>query len=150
MLNTIALALAVLLRDSSDAQQIRAINRQYVSSWLKGEKDGVLNLFENEAVLTPSGLGPIKGKPAIVRFWFPDDGSKMKVLKFTNEILEVDVDGNFANSTQKSFLSWSYEKGNSHLTRDQWGYEMTTYHRQSTGGWKIWRQVWTDYRIVNR
>jgi len=137
-------------KDSPDQQAIRTVNQNYVRSWLDGSEAGVLSLFEDEAVIVPSGMAPIRGKKAITEFWFPKDSSKTIIEKFSNEIISISVDGDVAASIQKDILSWSYEKGSMKMARDQWGFTTTIYRRQADGSWKIWHQMWKDVKVTDR
>jgi ketosteroid isomerase-like protein len=148
----LALSLASLLSYSqSDVDlKIRKVNSDYVSSWLNNDKEGILSLFEKTAMLSPSGLRPVKGIKDIEQFWFPNDSSVTTIHTFTNEILNLSIDGDLAHSTQKTFLSWSYVKGGTTIKKDQWGIALTVYRRQADNSWKIWRQLWTDVKAVDR
>lgn len=146
----VALILSPVLSGRDDAQQIRNINAAYVREWLRGSEEGVLSLFEQDASIMPGGSHVYKGIGELRGFWFPKDSSTTRILKFTSDILSVTVDGDMAQSTQKTFLSWTYEKGTVRLARDQWTYELTIYRRQSAGGWKIWQQLWTDVKVVDK
>lgn len=143
--NPLALSAQATAEDS-----IRSMHHKYVESWLKSDERGVLELFEADAVITPSGKAPIKGIDAIRNFWFPKDTSVTTIHEFKNDILSFSQDGAIASTSQKTFLSWSYVKGNFKMAKDQWGYAMTVYRRQPDGTWKIWRQLWTDVRSVNK
>jgi ketosteroid isomerase-like protein len=134
----------------TDAEKIKKVNADYVEHWLDGDKTGVLSLFEKDAVLSPSGMAPVKGIQAIEQFWFPDDSSITTIHKFTNEIKNLEIEKDIAYSTQKSFLSWSYRKRGTLIKKDQWGVEVTVYRKQSDQSWKIWRQLWTDLKVVDR
>lgn len=139
-----------LAAQTTAEDSIRSMHNKYVESWLKGDERGVLELFEAEAVITPSGMAPIKGTDAIRNFWFPKDTSVTTIHEFKNDILSFSQDGAMAHTSQKTFLSWSYVKGDLKIAKDQWGYAMTVFRRQANGEWKIWRQLWTDVRSVNK
>ena len=49
-----------------------------------------------------------------------------------------------------AFLSWSYEKGETKMSRNQTGYTLTIYRRQADRRWKIWKQLWTDVRVADK
>jgi ketosteroid isomerase-like protein len=134
----------------SDDRLIRKVNEDYVNAWMRGDEKGVLSLFEEDAVLSPSGLSPVKGIKAITDFWFPKDSSVTNIHTFTNDIRSLEIEGDLAYTTQKTFLSWSYSKGATSIKKDQWGIAMTVYRRQPDKSWKIWRQLWTDIKSRDR
>jgi uncharacterized protein (TIGR02246 family) len=127
--------------------EIERINSDYVRFWLEGNSDGVLSLFTEDSMLQPSGLSPVKGITAINAFWFPNDSSITTIHKFDSRMINLEVQGDLAHSTQETFLSWSYEKGDTRLSREQNGVALTVYQRQQDGRWKIWRQLWTDTKV---
>ncbi len=135
---------------SNERNSIRAINQSYVKAWLENDEKGVLSLFENDAIIAPSGMSPIKGIKAIEQFWFPKDTSTTVIHEFDNEILNISIEDTLAQSSQKTFLSWSYEKGATKIAKDQWGFAMTIYRRQADGTWRIWRHLWTDLHSENK
>lgn len=139
-----------LTAQSTAEDSVRAIHSTYVAAWLKGDERGVMDLFEAEAVITPSGMAPIKGIDAINNFWFPKDTSVTTIHEFRNDILSFSLDGAIASTSQKTFLSWSYAKGTLKIAKDQWGFALTVYRRQSDGTWKVWRQLWTDVKSINK
>jgi ketosteroid isomerase-like protein len=140
----------VCAQNKNDAQLIRKVNDDYVKGWLKGDERAVLSLFEDDAMLSPSGLSPIRGMKAITAFWFPKDSSTTTIHTFTNEIKSLELEGDLAYTMQKTFLSWSYVKGATSISKDQWGIAMTVYRRQPDKSWKIWRQLWTDIKSQDR
>jgi uncharacterized protein (TIGR02246 family) len=134
----------------TDEAALRKVNENYVKFWLAGDKDGVLSLFTDNSALSPDVSAPVKGMEAIEQFWFPNDSSVSTILKFTNDVVNVGVYADVAHTTQETFLSWSYKKGDLEIKKDQWGIALTVYHRQQDGSWKIWRQHWTDVRVEDR
>ncbi|NUM79277.1 nuclear transport factor 2 family protein [bacterium] len=137
-------------KDSADERAVRAINQRYTEAWLHNDENGVLSLFEENAAITPSGMSTIKGIEAIRNFWFPKDSSVTAIHVFNNQIVAITVDSTVASTFKKTYLSWSYAKGDVRIAKDQWGLAMSVYRKQPNGEWKIWRQLWTDVRTVDR
>ena len=131
-------------QSEKDKKEIKRMHRQYVDSWLKGDENGVLSLFAEDARIQPGSLDPIDSIGNIKKFWFPHDGSTTLILKFDTDVFCTKIDGDYAITTQKSFLDWTYNDDSTHMAVEQAGYAMTVYRRQSDGGWKIWRQKWSD------
>ncbi|MEK7256224.1 MAG: hypothetical protein AAB316_15840, partial [Bacteroidota bacterium] len=128
----------------ADLEALQNINKTYVQAWLKSDEKGVLELFEEGARISPSGLCPIDSLLKISQFWFPKDGSTTTIHRFENEILTSSISGDLGFTTQKTLLDWSYVKGETKMGRVQEGIATTVFRRQPGGGWKIWRQMWTD------
>ena len=140
----------LLVSQITTEDTIRAIDQKYVNSWLVGDEEGVMGLFEENATINPNRLAPISGLDAIRQFWFPKDSSVTTIHNYTLVNLNISIDGSLAVSTSRSFLSWSYRKGTISMARDQSGYAMTVYRRQTDGQWKIWRRLWTDVKVIDR
>lgn len=147
-LSLVALLLSVYLgfgqNLAGDEQAVRAINQNYVSAWLSNDADKIMNLFEENASITPGGSGIYKGKDKIRSFWFPQDGSVTTIDKFSNDIVFLKHTGDVIVATTNSKLSWTYHKGDTSFGKDQEGYALTFYRRQSDGTWRIWKQIWSD------
>lgn len=153
MVWVVGMALAsscVTVHDSADERAIRAINERYKEAWLRNDERGVLTLFEENAMIMPSGMSAIKGLDAIRNFWFPKDSSVTTIHVFDNQIIAMTIDSTIASVFKKTFLSWSYAKGDVKMAKDQWGVAMSVYRKQPNGEWKIWRQLWTDIRSMDR
>jgi ketosteroid isomerase-like protein len=147
LLNSFALPGQSILNDDS---KIKQVNQKYVEYWLRNEQDSLLALFENDATLSPNTLKPVTGIRAIREFWFPNDSSSTTLHQFTSDLKDITVIDQIAHSTQETFLSWTYKKGSTIIRRDQWGIALTVYKRRANGSWRIWRQLWTDIKSVDR
>jgi uncharacterized protein (TIGR02246 family) len=146
----VAFVMSRCIGADTNEQAIRAINEAYVNAWLQNDKEGVLNLFEDNATLAPSGLNPVKGKAAMAKFWFPNDSSVTTIHQFSNEIQFLKLDLDMAYTTQNTFLSWSYVKGEFKLARNQWGIATTIYRKQQDESWKIIHQMWKDIKTEDQ
>lgn len=133
-----------------DESAIRAIHDAYVRGWLEGDEDGVMALFQDDAMISPSGLRPITGTAEIRKFWFPKDGSVTTIHHFTSDILLLDGDDQVAMTSQKTRLDWSWASAGKRVAKEQWGYATTLYCKQRDGTWRIWRQSWTDVKSLNK
>lgn len=129
---------------AGDEQTVRAINQNYVSAWLSNDADKIMSLFEENASITPGGAGFYNGKDKIKSFWFPQNGSVTTIDKFSNDIVFLKHSGDVMVATTNSKLSWTYQKGDTSFGKDQEGYALTFYRRQTDGSWKIWKQIWSD------
>lgn len=132
-----------------DEAAVRGILEAYRTAWLRGDETGVLSLFEENGRIQPSGLCPFDSLHNIRKFWFPNDGSTTTIHQFDIQVQDLHALGKdliFSSLTNR--LYWSYQLGDTQMGRLQYGYATTVFRRQSGGGWKIWRQAWTDLRSV--
>jgi uncharacterized protein (TIGR02246 family) len=134
----------------NDEQKIRAINRKYVDAWLNYDENGVLSLFSNDASISPGGMKTYKGIKEIRNFWFPKDGSTTSIVSFSNEIQDISFDGDYAYSSQKDHLYWTYKNKTTEMKKEQWGFATTVYKKQPNGDWKIIHQMWKDYKVEDK
>jgi ketosteroid isomerase-like protein len=49
----------------------------------------VLETLAPDAVVMPAGVQPLQGDSAIRRFWWPDDGSSTRVIRYTTKLDEI-------------------------------------------------------------
>lgn len=134
----------------SDEEKIININRRYIDYWLLNDENGVMSLFTEDAMISPSGMKTIKGKQDIKNFWFPKDGSVTTIVGFSNDIQHISFDGEIAYSTQFDHLTWTYKSKEQQLNREQSGITTTIYKKQQDGDWKIIHQMWKDYKVVDK
>ncbi len=133
-----------------DEVTFRQLNKAYLQNWLESDEAGVLALFEADARISPSSLCPIDSIDNLKAFWFPNDGSKTTIHRFEAEELALKVLDTLGYSTQKTYLEWSYELGETKMGRKQEGIETTIFRKQADGSWKIWRKMWQDVKISER
>jgi uncharacterized protein (TIGR02246 family) len=131
---------------SNDVSKIRAVNETYVESWLKDDRQGVLNTFTPDAVIIPSGNAPKVGYEAMKQFWWPDDGSRTTIKTYTNTIDEISGAGDFAYVRGTSHLVFSYEKNGEKTEQESRGVFLMILRKQADGRWRITRRIWTDLR----
>lgn len=127
-----------------DAAQIRQILETYRTAWLENDSARVLGCFMDEGSISPNGNGPLRGKKAMRVFWFPSDSSETIIHRFEIRILESHVTGEQAYVNLKSWLDWSYRKGDLRMGKLQHGFATTIFQKQPDGRWKIKKQNWTD------
>jgi ketosteroid isomerase-like protein len=131
---------------AQEVRKIRAINEAYVQSWLKDDRQGVLNTFTPDAVIIPSGNAPIVGFEAMKRFWWPDDGSRTTIKTYTNTIDEISGSGGLAYVRGTSYLVFSYEKSGEKAEYETKGVFLMILQKQADAQWRITRRIWTDLR----
>ena len=117
----------------------------YQNAWLANDSAKILNLFADTASIVPSGMRPIHGKKSIVQFWWPNDGSITVINNYKINVLEINGNQEWAYAYENGRLSWSYSKGDFHMSKDQESYEITIF-RKSASEWKIVRRIWTDLK----
>ena len=118
----------------------------YQNGWLADDSTRVLQLFADTATILPNGMRPIQGKKAISQFWWPNDSSKTILHKYKIDILEMNGSNDWAYVYESGKLSWSYEKGNFKMSKDQESFEITIFKR-TNGDWKIVKRIWTDVKL---
>jgi ketosteroid isomerase-like protein len=128
-----------------DRKIITAMMKDYQNGWLANDSSTVLALFADTATLIPSGMKPIRGKKEMTQFWWPNDSSKTTIDKYEIQVLEINGSNEWAYAYENGKLSWSYEKGDFKMSKDQESYEITVF-RKSSSNWFIVKRIWTDLK----
>ncbi|HEX6178264.1 MAG TPA: hypothetical protein VF057_07885, partial [Thermoanaerobaculia bacterium] len=82
---------------ADDLAAVRAVDAAYVSGWLKNDRDAIVSLLVEGAVIVPQNSPPITGLAKISDFWWPASG-RTTVKTFENAIAEVGGCGDLAFS----------------------------------------------------
>jgi ketosteroid isomerase-like protein len=131
---------------ADEKKRITGMIETYRNAWLKNDSSTILDLFADTATIIPSGMNPIRGKSAIIQFWWPNDSSKTSILSYDINVLETSGSSNMAYILEEGKLCWSYQKGNSKMTTNQRSYEITIF-KKADKEWKIIRRLWTDLDV---
>jgi len=129
-----------------DLNAVRSVIRSYADEWKAWDSSGVLDLFTEDAVISPSGLQPREGKQALRTFWFPNDSSVTEIHAYDIEILDAGGSGSIAYTREMGSLSFTYTNNDLRIDRDSKAYATTLYRKSSDGSWKIFSRMWTDMR----
>lgn len=130
--------------NSSDANAIDLIRRDYVNGWLAGDSETVMGLFTEHATITPSGLAPLKGKSAIELYWFPKDSSETIIHSYAVQLIDLQGSDSIAYSLEKGVLNFTYTKGDFTMTKESTSHASTIYKKNKEGNWKIISRMWTS------
>ena len=130
-----------------DFREVRSVIEAYAEAWKAGDPAGVLRLFAEDAVISPSGSAPREGVQALRAFWFPNDSSVTTIHSYDIDVLDAGGSGDMAFTYEKGSLSFTYSRGDIVMSRDSKAYATTLYRRDSLGSWRITRRMWTDLRI---
>lgn len=130
-----------LLTDD-DRAAIRALDSTYVEAWLRDDTSAVMETLAPHAVLMPAGVQPLQGDSAIRRFWWPDDGSRTRVTRYTTTIDEIAGVPPMAYVRGTGELTFVYDKDTTHLEQTTRNMTLTVVSRQADGTWRIHRRMW--------
>ncbi|HKW09315.1 MAG TPA: nuclear transport factor 2 family protein [Gemmatimonadaceae bacterium] len=126
----------------ADRSQIVALDSMFVRAWLRDDTAAVLGLFADDAVLVPPNAAPVVGRAAIRAWWWPQDGSRTRILAFDRHIEEIDGNHALAFVRAVATLSWTYEKKGRTTKQSSRSNDVVVLARASDGTWKIVRQIW--------
>lgn len=130
-----------------DREKVLEVIQQYADAWVRMDSSAILSLFTDDAVITPSGLSPRRGKDALIHFWFSDTSVTTTVHSYTIEVLDSGGSGGLAWTFERGDLSYTMSRAGYSLTRDATSYATTIYQKGRLGKWKIERRLWTDMRL---
>lgn len=129
-----------------DEEAIQKLRRTYVNGWLANDSETVLSIFEEDAVIVPSGLSPIKNISNIEKYWFPNDSSVNTIHSYEIELMELRGTDSMAFTLEKGILNFSYEKGDFSMTKTSTSHASTVYKKNQNGNWKIISRMWTTLK----
>jgi uncharacterized protein (TIGR02246 family) len=128
---------------ASDRKAVQAMADEYVAAWLANDKDRVLVLLADDAVLMPDdGAQPQLGKTAAEAFWFPAGHPPSTIETFDARTLDIQGCGDMAAVRGRiSRLEWSY---GGERSRNMGGNFVTIYRKQTNGRWLLSWQIWNS------
>ena len=130
---------------SADKESLRKVNQRYVAEWLAGRPDGVMSVFEQDAVIMPHhGGAPREGEQAIRRFWWPPDSPPFRLNVFTMTPDEINGTANLAFIRGKSSLAYSFENNGAWQDFSNQGTYLMILRKNHRGEWHIARFMWDD------
>ena len=130
--------------DPSSADALRAVHEAYRKAWLANDREGVLRLFDRDAVLLPHhGLEPVVGLEAIRQFWFAP-GPPTEITLFEQDYDEVTADGSHGLVRGRSRVQWTVQKDSELEHWRNAGTFLTVLRRGDDGAWRITHLVWDD------
>jgi uncharacterized protein (TIGR02246 family) len=125
----------------ADREAIVRVYDSYVSAWLKGDAEGVMKLFADDAVLIPHhGLAPVVGARDIRKWWWPPNAptTTIDVFKVTHD--QIGGSGRMAFIRGRQVLEWT-TNGKKSSNR---GNHLTLLRKTADGNWRITHQMWGD------
>ena len=131
----------VLANEQEDRAALKALDQAYVAEWIKGDADGVLALFTEDATLVPHhGDSPVKGQEAIRDFWFNPDYAPTVVSEWRRESAEIFVLGDMGVVRGRTRLVWEYD--GMRTTIPDGNYVMIAVRQDQD--WRIRLLTWND------
>jgi uncharacterized protein (TIGR02246 family) len=121
---------AVAARDF--AAEMDAENGRWLAVYNRRDAQGLGLLYTPDAVIVPQGGPPIKGRTAIVQFWF--EMLKNGFLNPTLEIVDLQQEGRLAYQTCRWTVLKPKENGSAKLLS---GNTLRIFERQRDGRWLI-------------
>jgi ketosteroid isomerase-like protein len=125
---------------AADLDAIKVADREYATAWLENEPEQVMATLTADAVLMPSGLPVIEGKPEIRAFWWPADSPPTTVMRFTLVQDEAGGQGDLGFVRGSFTLGFEYD-GSMSLNH---GYYLSVLRRLPDGTWRISHRMWND------
>jgi uncharacterized protein (TIGR02246 family) len=126
----------------TDSTALRALDQAYVEAWLADDTAAVLETLAPDAVLMPAGARPLATPEAIREFWWPRDGSRTRVTRYTTTVDEIAGAQDLAYIRGTGRLSFVYDKDTLHLERTSQTMTLTVLARAADGKWRIRRRMW--------
>jgi uncharacterized protein (TIGR02246 family) len=139
------IAAAVSSLSAADVEAIKQLHKQYESTWLKGDADGVRSLFTDDCVLFPPHADtPKVGKKGLNAFWFPPDAPPTQVTKLVVTPQDIGGDGQIAYVWGTDEVAWTTVNNGKTTTSSHSGRFLNVLKKQADGQWKISHHMWDD------
>lgn len=125
-----------------------SLERAYVEAWRAGDQEGVMSLFDDDAVIIPSGSTPREGIDALESFWFPEDGSTTVIDAYETTIDGYRVHGDLAWWWGRGMLSftWTSAEGEVFSVEDRKSTYTAIARLDPDGRWRFVHRAWADSR----
>ena len=131
----------VLANEQEDLAALKALDQAYAAEWIKGDADGVMALFTEDATLVPHhGDSPIKGQEAIRKFWFNPDYAPTVIPEWRRDSTEIFVLGDTGVVRGRARLVWEYD--GTRTTIPEGNYVMIAVRQDQD--WRIRLLTWND------
>jgi uncharacterized protein (TIGR02246 family) len=118
------------------------VARAYAAAWTSNDAEAVMRLFTEDAVLLPAhARDPVRGHPAMRRFWWPPDSRPTRVVSMEMEPEETRSAGDLAWVRGRFRLAWKFEGETE--DRKSSGRFVMLLSRKGTD-WKIVEYMWDD------
>ena len=130
---------------AADQTKIRAVVEAYRSAWVANDREAVLRVFAESAVLMPNrGIEPVLGKQAAREFWFPAGGPPTTITAFTLTIDQLDGARELAYVRGRSMVEWVTGTGPGAKRFRNAGTNLTVLRRQADGTWRVVVLMWDN------
>jgi len=130
---------------AADVAEIKQLHKQFESTWLKGDADGVRSLFTDDCVLfPPHGDTPRVGKKGMNEFWFPPNGPPTQITKLVVIPQDIGGDGQIAYVWGTDEVAWTTVDHGKTTTSSHSGIFLNVLRKQADGHWKISHHMWDD------
>ncbi len=136
-----SLSLVAFANEPEDIEALRALDQAYATEWVRGDADGVMALFTEDATLVPHhGDPPLMGHEAIREFWFDPDYPPTIVPEWRREAAEIFVSGDMGIVRGRARLVWEYD--GTRTTIPEGNYVMVAVRQEQA--WRIRLLTWND------
>jgi uncharacterized protein (TIGR02246 family) len=130
---------------NADIEAITAVNLSYASAWLLDDRELILSLFTDEAVLLPHhGDPPVIGVAAIRGHFWPADAAPFQITSFTMDPVEISGSGDHAATWGKVSIAFTFEVAGEVISYANSGNYLMVFKRNTEDQWHIARYIWND------
>lgn len=132
-----------------DRAEIRADIEMYRTSWLAGDRAGVMSTFVEEPVAAPPNMGkPLVGRSALEAFWWPA-GPPTTITRLDITVDDIQGDCRIAWARGQDSVEWVTQGADPSKPRGNSGTYVNVMQR-SPAGWKIAVHMWNDDPALRR
>ena len=128
-----------------DKELIKLIPNAYANGFLKEDRDAILGLFSEDAVLIPHhGVSPVIGLESIKEHFWPPDSPPFRVDKFELNQVETDGSGTLAYTRGTSEIEFSMQIDGVWNSYSNAGNFLMIFRKNPDNNWFIAQYIWND------
>lgn len=123
----------------AEAAELMRISREWSEVAGSGNLEATLAYWDDDAVMMPPGMPPLKGKQAIREFIEASAGIPGSAIRWEPLEAHVSPSGDFAYLLERNQISFQDSTG---VQVSEWNKVVTVWRKQADGSWKNVVDMW--------
>jgi ketosteroid isomerase-like protein len=123
----------------AEAAELMRISREWSEVAGSGNLEATLAYWDDDAVMMPPGMPPLKGKQAIREFIEASAGIPGSAIRWEPLEAHVSPSGDFAYLLERNQISFQNSTG---VQVTEWNKVLTVWRKQADGSWKNVVDMW--------
>lgn len=126
-----------------DKSSIQATIEKYRASWLRGDREAVLDTFTDDGVVLPAqGAAALVGRSAIRNYWWPEGVTPPKITKLDITYENIGGDCRIAYVYGRDEVGWTVQNRDMAESHASSGTYLNVMKKLPDGSWRISHHMW--------